>query len=141
MAAHAERAGLGRTSIFLADLQQDVLREVTGRGIDAGEGGGELRIAATLVGQAFQRGLGGALTDGRGRDWVPMVDGIERLGVLRFDTVDTTADGEARGQEREDLASPVGLLPVSKRSYSDSYASPTPMNTADEPVPRRCSGP
>ncbi|WP_307167835.1 PP2C family protein-serine/threonine phosphatase [Streptomyces rishiriensis] len=132
VAAHAERAGLGRTSIFLADLQEDVLREVTGRGVNAGQGGEELRIDGTLAGRAYQKGLGGALSDGRGRHWVPVVDGTERLGVLR---VDTTADGAAGGEARQDLASLVGLLLVSKRSYSDSYARLTrirPMSPSAE---------
>jgi hypothetical protein len=141
VAEHAERANLGRARIFLADLQQDVLREVTGRGIDAGEGGQELRIDATLAGRAFQNGLGGAVSDGRGRSWVPAVDGTERLGVLCFDTTDTTnatnagADGAAVGEARQDLASLVGLLMVSKRSYSDSYARLTrtqPVSPAAE---------
>ncbi|SPF02652.1 Stage II sporulation protein E (SpoIIE) [Streptomyces sp. MA5143a] len=118
VATHAERAGLGRTSIFLADLQQDVLREVTGRGIDAGDGGEELRVDATLAGRAFQKGLGGAVTDGRGRHWIPVVDGTERLGVLRVDVTAADPDREAM----QDLASLLGLMLVSKRSYSDSYA-------------------
>jgi serine phosphatase RsbU (regulator of sigma subunit) len=118
VATHAERAGLGRTSIFLADLQQDVLREVTGRGIDAGDGGEELRVDATLAGRAFQKGLGGAVSDGRGRHWIPVVDGTERLGVLRVDVTAAAPDQEAM----QDLASLVGLMLVSKRSYSDSYA-------------------
>lgn len=132
VAAHAGRAGLGRTSIFLADLQQDVLREVTGRGINAGRGGEQLRIDATLAGRAFQHGLGGALDDGRGRHWVPVVDGTERLGVLRFDT---TADDGADGEAMQDLASQLGLLLVSKRGYSDSYARLTrtrPMSPSAE---------
>ncbi|MFE6281123.1 PP2C family protein-serine/threonine phosphatase [Streptomyces sp. NPDC057877] len=119
VASHATRAGLGRVAIFLADLQQDVLRELTGHGPDAGHGGEELRIDATLAGRAFQRGLGGAVSDGRGRHWVPVLDGTERLGVLRVDAVPT---GGADGKAREDLASLLGLLLVSKRAYSDSYA-------------------
>lgn len=118
VATHAKRAGLGSTSIFLADLQQDVLREVTGRGIDAGDGGEELRVDATLAGRAFQKGLGGAVTDGRGRHWIPVVDGTERLGVLRVDVTAADPDREAM----QDLASLLGLMLVSKRSYSDSYA-------------------
>ncbi|CAL9381935.1 PP2C family protein-serine/threonine phosphatase [Streptomyces sp. enrichment culture] len=132
VAAHATRAGLGRVGIFLADLQQDVLRELTGRGLDAGHGGEELRIDATLAGRAFQQGLGGAVSDGRGRHWVPILDGTERLGVLRVDAVPA---GGADGKAREDLASLLGLLLVSKRAYSDSYARLTrtrPMSPSAE---------
>ncbi|MFF8882115.1 PP2C family protein-serine/threonine phosphatase [Streptomyces flaveolus] len=132
VASHATRAGLGRVGIFLADLQQDVLRELTGRGLDAGHGGEELRIDATLAGRAFQQGLGGAVSDGRGRHWVPVLDGTERLGVLRVDAVPA---GGADGKAREDLASLLGLLLVSKRAYSDSYARLTrtrPMSPSAE---------
>ncbi|MFI1423031.1 hypothetical protein ACH4VX_34750 [Streptomyces sp. NPDC020731] len=98
VAVYADRAGLGRVGIFLADLQQGVLRELTGRGLDAGHGGEELRIDATLAGRAFQQGMGGAVSDGRGRHWVPVLDGTERLGVLRVDAVSTGERAGRRGR-------------------------------------------
>lgn len=126
------RAAPDRRRKGATTARQDVLREVTGRGIDAGDGGEETRIDTTLAGRVFRKGLGGALADGRGRHWIPVVDGTERLGVLR---VDTTAAGAPDGEAMRDLASLLGLLLVSKRGYSDSCARPDP-HPADEPLRR-----
>ena len=87
---HAAHAGLYDVLIYLADLQQEVLRLLTGQGTNAGEGAdpelSELRIDGTLAGRAFQdvRVLPKPGADG-GVDWwwVPLLDGTERLGVLR----------------------------------------------------------
>ncbi|MEU9590903.1 hypothetical protein AB0D84_14415 [Streptomyces sp. NPDC048193] len=39
VADHAEAVGLHEVAFFLVDLQGVLLRQVTGRGLDAGEGG------------------------------------------------------------------------------------------------------
>ena len=54
LGAAAREAGAGGARLFLADLQQEVLREVTGIGLDAGRGGEEARIEGTLPGRAYQ---------------------------------------------------------------------------------------
>ncbi|MBD0740124.1 PP2C family protein-serine/threonine phosphatase [Streptomyces sp. CBMA29] len=114
----AMRCGLGRVRLFVADLQQVVLREVTGRGRNAGAGGQELKIDSTLAGRAYQTEQ--ALSDSQscGR-WVPVTDGTQRLGVLHL-----RPDGEARPdpQIAQALAAMTGLLLTSKRPQSDSYA-------------------
>lgn len=121
---YAETAGLYGARIFLADLQEDVLREVTGQGADAGEGGQEYRIDATLPGTVFA-GTKVATTTGdagRRRHWLPVLNGTERLGVLRLDIeLDGVNDDEDRAVA-EDLASLVGLLVVAKRGNSDSFS-------------------
>ena len=57
MHEQAAHGGLGNAAIYLADLQEDVLRLVTGRGLDAGADAGEeaaeLRIDSTPAGTAF----------------------------------------------------------------------------------------
>ncbi|WP_255305897.1 PP2C family protein-serine/threonine phosphatase [Streptomyces sp. Wb2n-11] len=118
---HAAEAGLHRARIFVADLREEVLREVTGEGIDAGLGGQEMRIDATLPGRVFQvmQGLSTSV-GGRPQHWLPILDGTERLGVLRVET-DAEPDGAGHDSMR-DLASLLGLLLVSKRHHSDSYA-------------------
>lgn len=136
---HAAHTGLYDALIYLADLQQEVLRLLTGRGANAGEGAdpelAELRIDGTLAGRAFQDvrvlpkpGAGG------GVDWwwVPLLDGTERLGVLR---VSARAADERTQENMRHLASVVALLVVSKRSHSDSYARlvrTRPMDVAAE---------
>jgi hypothetical protein len=136
---HAAQAGLYDVLIYLADLQQEVLRLLTGHGRNAGEGANpelaELRIDGTLAGRAFQdvRLLS---KPGAGKDvdrwWVPLLDGTERLGVLR---VNARATDEWAQENMRYLASVVGLLLVSKRSHSDSYARlvrTRPMDVAAE---------
>ncbi|MFC8124860.1 PP2C family protein-serine/threonine phosphatase [Streptomyces sp. NPDC057302] len=120
---HAAHAGLGDVRIYLADLQEEVLRLVTGRGLDAtadpGQEAAELRIDDTPAGRSFMslqpRGAEG---EGPGQWWTPLLNGAERVGALRADT-----DGSA-AQTRllQRLASLVTLLIISVRNQSDSHA-------------------
>ncbi|MFF3439198.1 PP2C family protein-serine/threonine phosphatase [Streptosporangium sp. NPDC002721] len=136
---HAAHVGLYDVLIYLADLQQDVLRPLTGldAGTGAAPGEGELRIDGTLAGRAFQEvRVLPKLPSGTepGCWWVPLLDGTERLGVLRAAVRPRTEAGRAQEDMRH-LASMVALLLVSKRSQSDSYARlvrTRPMNVAAE---------
>ncbi|MEU4836341.1 PP2C family protein-serine/threonine phosphatase [Streptosporangium sp. NPDC023615] len=151
VAEHAASAGLEEVLIYLADLQHTVLRLLTGEGLSGGESAceeiTELRVDATLAGRAFQeiRLLAGTETGGEGgeggeggdenvrRWWVPLLDGTERLGVLRVGVKDGS-DAQGRDNMR-DLASLVALLVVDKRPCSDSYAClvrTRPMHVAAE---------
>ncbi|MBQ0986453.1 serine/threonine-protein phosphatase [Streptomyces sp. F63] len=119
-AEHAGRVGLHRLRMYVADLQEDVLREVTGRGPDAGEGGRQLRIDATLPGRAFRSvRILQAVTGGRQQSWVPILDGTERIGVLSCEPAEPGPEAE---EVMAGLASLLGLLLVSKRAVSDSLA-------------------
>ncbi|KAB2352207.1 PP2C family protein-serine/threonine phosphatase [Actinomadura rudentiformis] len=142
VARHADAAGLRQTRFYLCDLQEEVLREATGRGLDAGEGGQELRIDATLAGRVFRSATpssaptaapSSAPADGPVQHWLPILDGTERLGVLRLNT-DHDPDEQTR-EAMGDLASLVGMLLASKRHHSDSHARLTrihPMNVSAE---------
>ncbi|MEU0009048.1 PP2C family protein-serine/threonine phosphatase [Streptomyces sp. NPDC006314] len=138
-AEHAAAVGFSQVLIYLGDLQRDVLRLLTGEGLDAGQGAvgeeSELKIEGTVPGRVFQQGqiLPGAAAGPEGSHWwVPLLDGTERLGVLRI----TTADDDAR--TREDmilLAALLALIIDSKRRSSDSHARLTrtqPLNIAAE---------
>ncbi|GAA2878751.1 hypothetical protein GCM10010517_40860 [Streptosporangium fragile] len=137
---HATRAGLHEALIYVVDLQQNVLRLLTGHGESAGENTGEhparLRVDATLAGRAFQevRLLPTTGTDGQADHWwVPLLNGTERLGVLRVRAAED--DDHAAEDKMWTLASVVASLMVSMRFYSDSYARLTrarPMNVAAE---------
>ena len=118
--------------IYLVDLQQRVLRLVTGHGADAGQGAdaetAELRVDGTLGGRAFQevrvlatRGPEEAEADEAEYWWVPMLDGTERLGVLRVRTAGQGGEASVVDRMRH-LASLVALVLVSTRPYSDSHA-------------------
>lgn len=133
----AELAGMHGLRIYVADLQEDVLRLLTGRGADAGESSGEslteLCIDATAAGRAFQSVQPVRDAD-EGGDcwWVPLRDGAERVGVLR---VDRDGSGEQASPVLRQLAALVTMIILSKRSSSDAYARRVrtrPMNVAAE---------
>ncbi|MFF1299506.1 MULTISPECIES: PP2C family protein-serine/threonine phosphatase [unclassified Streptomyces] len=118
--AAARGVGAGGARLFVADLQEDVLREITGVGADAGRGGQEARIEGTLPGRVYQTLLITTAPMG-GACWVPVLDGTERLGVLRIDPVPGTTALPHVDVVRA-LASMAGLLLISKRSNSDAHA-------------------
>ena len=135
IASHAAHVGLRDVAVFAVDLQEKALRQLTGRGDDAGGGGERLNIDATVPGRAYQRVVivAEAAREGRRRWWVPVTDGVARVGLLRADTAD--CDRDDLRQDLRDLASLVALLLLSKRSFSDSFARlvrTQPMNVAAE---------
>ncbi|MGW3152342.1 PP2C family protein-serine/threonine phosphatase [Streptomyces sp. NPDC001177] len=139
VAEHAAAADLADVLIYVGDVQRNVLRLLAGCVEDAGPAGeseeAELKVEGTLPGRAYQYAQ--VLTDSSAdtrehRWWVPLLDGTERLGVLRI----TAASDTARiRQDMVGLASLVSLILVSKRGHSDSYQRLTrtePMNIAAE---------
>jgi hypothetical protein len=135
VAEHGRHAGLGNVQIYLADLQQNTLRRLGGPGDEPGPDADELRIDGTLPGRAFQevRILASSEAGVTEHWWVPLLDGTERVGVLRI----TAAPGADEGvvDRMRHLASLIALILVSKRAYSDSYAKlvrTAPMNVAAE---------
>ncbi|MWA00639.1 SpoIIE family protein phosphatase [Actinomadura sp. LD22] len=126
VAEHAARAGLFDVRIYVVDLQQRVLRLLTGQGGDAGRRSGdepeELRVEGTLAGRAYQNMAvvtGHPEQDGAHHLWVPVLGGSARIGVLRA----TVAPGdEEAAADAECLAGLVALLIVSKGATSDSLA-------------------
>ncbi|WP_240972381.1 PP2C family protein-serine/threonine phosphatase [Nonomuraea composti] len=121
VAEQAGRVGLRDVLIYLADLQQEVLSPLIAQPAPAGEReSGEISIEGTVAGRAFQHGriLPASARHPR-RWWVPLVDGTDRLGVLRVTA--PGADAETL-RDMERLAGLVALLVVSKRPLSDTYA-------------------
>ncbi|MFC4050668.1 PP2C family protein-serine/threonine phosphatase [Actinomadura syzygii] len=126
VAFHAADAGLHGTLIYIVDLQQTVLRLLTGVGPDAGREPGpetpEFKVEGTLAGRAFQTVrpvTGQAFDDGTCQYWLPILDGAERIGVLR---VTIPADDDRAKDDAEYLAGLVALMIVSKGPYSDSLS-------------------
>jgi len=138
VAEHAARAGFRDVLIYVVDLQQRELRLLTGRDETVPSTAGEpleLRVEGTLAGRAFQsvEMVPGQPTDA-GEDvwWVPLLDGTERLGVLR-----ATVGPGVKEPERtlSQMAGLIALMIVSKRPFSDAYALLTrtrPMSVSAE---------
>ncbi|QFG27350.1 serine/threonine-protein phosphatase [Actinomadura sp. WMMB 499] len=133
----AGRAGLREVLIYVADLQQTVLRLLPGPD-EASRDPVELRIEGTLAGRAFQNvvsarghlvgehegghegeheheGEGG----GEREWWVPLLDGTERIGVLHVVMSEDDATALPRA---EALAGLIALMIVSKGPASDTMA-------------------
>ncbi|MCL7493885.1 serine/threonine-protein phosphatase [Streptomyces sp. MCA2] len=127
VARHAARVGWLDVLIYLADLQQDVLCRLAGHG--TGTGGGPetppdvVRVEGTLAGRAFQTGgIVGGTASGAEQWWVPVLDGTERLGVMRASAAPGTEMDTEAAQDLRNLAGLVALMIVSKRGASDTYA-------------------
>jgi hypothetical protein len=121
LAQEARPLGVSDARVYLADLQQHRLVPLPAKAREAGDA---LPIDSTLAGRAYQT-LTIQTAPARGADgashqvWIPLVDGTERLGVLGL----TAADASGAMLDRyRTLASLVGLMVVSKTSYSDTYA-------------------
>jgi hypothetical protein len=120
VAEHAAKAGIQDVAIYIVDLQQTVLRRLHGRRPDTGPED-ELRIERTAAGRAFQMAepvAGQAFPDGTGQHWLPILDGTERIGVMRA----IVRDDVKALRDAEYLAGLVALMIVSKGPYSDTYA-------------------
>jgi len=122
---HTARYGWPEVLIYLCDIQQTLLSLLTGEGLDGGRMSGdrpaELEIEGTVPGRAFQ--LGEILPSSAQQDqwWVPLLNGSERIGLLRV-TTDGPVTDEESVQDLRELGGLVALLLVTKRDTSDAYA-------------------
>jgi len=126
VARHAATLGADDALVYLVDLQQRVLVPFIDPG---GPGVGRLveplGVDATLPGRAFQHVevLTQDTADGRTRVWVPLLDGVERLGVLGV-TVDAAVAAEIGsglvGVRLRRFATLVAELIMTKTMYGDT---------------------
>jgi hypothetical protein len=118
VAVHARALGAGETVLYLADYQQATLLPLTGAGVPGRQ---ELPIEGTLAGRAFRRVQAvDSTADGRHHLWVPLLDGVERLGVAEL-----VFPGQPSADDRRQVGALVTLaaeLLVVKDSYSDLFA-------------------
>jgi serine/threonine protein phosphatase PrpC len=118
---HVAAAG-GRDAVaYLVDLQQQVLVPFLGSaGPDVDSQVEALSVDATLAGRAYQQVevLTQAAPGGQLRVWLPLLDGTERLGVLRV-TIDAAATDAVREGLRH-VAAVVAELVMTKTMYGDT---------------------
>ena len=126
VARHAATLGADHAVVYLVDLQQRVLvpfLDPDGPGV--GRQVEPLSVDATLPGRAFQHVevLTQDAADGRSRVWLPLLDGIERLGVLGV-TVDAAlapeVGGSLIGVRLRRFAALVAELIMTKTMYGDT---------------------
>jgi hypothetical protein len=104
-----------RAEAFVVDLGQRVLRAVR-------PGSGERHeVEGTLAGRAYQHGVIVAHAgDGAGRTlWIPMLDGTERVGVLRVELDAGVIDDEELRRRCTSAAGLVAHIAMTKLAYSD----------------------
>ncbi|MYW05517.1 PP2C family protein-serine/threonine phosphatase [Streptomyces sp. SID3343] len=131
-AEHARAAGFTEVLIYLVDLQGRTLSLLPGPSVAAdGEDEPRVGVEGTVPGRAYQHGrvLPGG---GEGQWWQPLLDGTERLGVLRV----TTVHDDARAREDMDrLAALLALIITGHQKSSDTLAKLVrahPLNLAAE---------
>ncbi|MFI5822314.1 PP2C family protein-serine/threonine phosphatase [Streptomyces rishiriensis] len=132
VAERAADAGFPEVLIYLGDLRGQVLRLVTGEGLSGAGHERELRVEGTVPGRCYQYGQVIAAAPDGSQWWLPLMDGTERLGVLRVASAHT--DDRAR-EDAASLSGLVALMIVTKRNVSDSVARLTraePLNIAAE---------
>jgi hypothetical protein len=118
VAEHASMLGVVQTVLYLADYEQATLVPLPGTGVP---GRAELPIERTLAGRAFRRV---EVVDSRAlngyRLWMPLLDGVERLGVIELVLPD-----EPTADQRDALKALVSLvaeLIVVKDAYGDFFS-------------------
>ncbi|MFH8991521.1 PP2C family protein-serine/threonine phosphatase [Streptomyces sp. NPDC017940] len=134
-AEHAGAAGFTDLRIYVADVRRQHLHLLPGPYDAAPDTERHIRIEGTAAGWAYQHGrlTSAAPQEASGAGWwVPLVDGTERLGMLRV----RSAHDDARAREDVDrLAALLALLIGGKRTSSDTLARLTrtePMNIGAE---------
>jgi serine phosphatase RsbU (regulator of sigma subunit) len=119
VAVHGRMLGVRQTVLYLADYEQATLLPLSGEGVPERR---ELSIEGTMAGRCFRR-VEVLTSSGAGntcRLWLPLLDGVERLGVAELVLPDTPT-----GDQQEELRAFVSLvaeLIVVNDAYGDVFS-------------------
>jgi serine phosphatase RsbU (regulator of sigma subunit) len=118
VAAHARSMGARETVLYLVDYEQATLVPLPGAGVPERQ---ELAIEATMAGRAFRRVevVDSGARGGSHRLWLPLLDGVERLGVVEL-ALAAEPDAELEEDFRA-LMSLVAELVVVHGAYGDVF--------------------
>ena len=137
IAEEARRIGVDSLVIYVVDYEQRTLVPVPTP--DAGESE-PLSIGGTVAGRAFANtaifDVEGDAGDGR-RLWMPLLDGTERIGVVRLTVAGAGPVDKRLVAACERYAHFIALLVVSKSAYTDFFEllrRTAPMTLASELV-------
>ena len=113
--------GATDVSMWVIDYGQMTLVPLDGDGERAAVGSHPaLDVASTTAGRAFARAHPIESDEPEPHRWIPLVDGTERLGVLRFAFAERLTDENRRHADA--LAALAGEVLVGKRAHTDLYA-------------------
>jgi hypothetical protein len=122
VATVADEAGLRRVRVWLADHEQRTLVPIRGvDGDDSSFGGGAIDIDSSLPGRVFLSSTAiDVASDGRLTVWLPLLDGVDRIGVLQTE-VDGTEVSAGAWDVLRALASVTAAEVVSRGQYGDVF--------------------
>jgi hypothetical protein len=138
---YAAAIGVAPIRLYLVDLQQRVLVPFLGPdGPRQDEHPEPLAVESTLAGRGYQRVrvMTQPLPDGRLRVWLPLLDGIERLGMMAAtlpSAADLDADDGAMRTRLVTFAALAAELVMTKTMYGDTVVRlrrTSPMGLAAE---------
>jgi len=118
VAVHARALGAQQSVLYLADYEQTTLVPLPGAEVPERQ---ELAIEATMAGRAFRRveGVTSGARGGSHRLWLPLLDGVERLGVVEL-VLPAEPDADLEEDFRA-LTSLVAELVVVHGAYGDVF--------------------
>jgi serine phosphatase RsbU (regulator of sigma subunit) len=111
--------GATDVSMWLIDYGQVSLVPIDDKTPSAGSSSDALDVASTTAGRAFTRAEPIESDEPEPHRWIPLVDGTERLGVLRFAFAERLTDKNRH--DADALAALAGEVLVGKRQHTDSY--------------------
>src|SRR3954454_20552475 len=121
IAEEARRIGADSLVMYLVDYEQRTLVPVPAPDARAS---GRLPIQGTVAGRAFASTTMLDVEDDEGagrRLWIPLLDGTERIGVLRLTISGSDPTPERLLQVCERFAHLIALLVVAKSAYTDCF--------------------
>ena len=118
-ATEARRMGVRNMVLYLVDYEQATLLPLPGAGIPERR---ELPIEGTMAGRAFRRVqmVHSTATQGTRRLWVPLLDGVERLGVAELEL--PAAHSRELDRDLRVFVTLVAELIVVNDAYTDAFS-------------------
>jgi len=117
-AEHAGALGARELVLYLVDYEQITLQPLQGTGVPLRQ---EMNVDSSVAGDAFRRVelLTTRAPDGGRRMWLPLLDGVERLGVVEVLVDEVTEDMDAAVRA---FVSLLAELVVVNDAYSDTFS-------------------
>ena len=116
--------------LLLVDLAQEVLNPISPHAV------APVQVEGTVAGRSYQLGEILPATDSGDRVlWVPVLDGTERIGVLRFGLAEDVADDPDLRARCWSVAGLMGHIVMTKIAYSDrlrGLRTHTPLSAPSE---------
>ncbi|WP_137160841.1 PP2C family protein-serine/threonine phosphatase [Blastococcus sp. CCUG 61487] len=120
VATHASLLGAAQAVVYLADYEQLVLVPLRGPGVPSRA---ELTVDGSVAGLAYRRMelTRSPAHEGPQRIWIPLLDGVARVGVLELVLSNTHVDESGLEDRARVFAALVAELLMTHDTYSDLF--------------------